>query len=107
MPDYAKYFSEMDIQVERNLKGIELEKLGKVDDAIVLYEQNITENFDGSHPYYRLSEIYHKGKLYNEEIRILEKAIYVFENIVYKDRSDRLNKLNKFKTRLASLRNSQ
>jgi len=42
-------------QVERNLIGIELEKAGKVDEAIPLYEQNVRENFIGGHPYKRLA----------------------------------------------------
>jgi len=35
---------QLDKQVERNLRGIELKKAGKVEEAIELYEQNIKEN---------------------------------------------------------------
>jgi len=92
--------ADFDKQVERNLKGIELEKAGRVDEAIALYELNIEENFEGNHPYDRLATIHRKRNQIDSEIRVLEKAILVFENIVYKQRSDRLPKLGKFKGRL-------
>lgn len=91
---------EFERQVERNLMGIKLEKEGKVDEAIELYEQNVRENFEGNHPYDRLSIIYRKRNQIDEEIRVLEKAIWVFENVVYKERGDRVPKLEKFKVRL-------
>jgi tetratricopeptide (TPR) repeat protein len=86
--------------LDRNLKGIEFEKLGKVAEAIELYEKNIEDNFEGNHPYDRLAIIYRKNKDIINEIRVLEKAIYVFEDIVYIQRSDRLPKLGRFKIRL-------
>lgn len=98
---YRKELSEIENNlVNRNLKGIKLEKEGKVDKAIELYEKNIEEEFDGSHPYERLAIIYSKKGSLGDEIRILEKAVWVFENIVYKDRSDRFPKLGRFKKRL-------
>jgi len=86
--------------VNRNLKGAELEKEFKIDEAIELYEKNIKEEFDGNYPYERLAIIYSKKGLLEDEIRVIEKAVWVFENIVYKSRSDRLPKLDRFKKRL-------
>lgn len=86
--------------VNRNLKGVELEKECKIDKAIELYEKNIEEEFEGSHPYERLAIIYSKKGSLEDEIRVLEKAVWVFESIVYKGRSDRLPKLDRFKKRL-------
>jgi tetratricopeptide (TPR) repeat protein len=91
---------DFDKQVERNLKGIELEKSGRVDEAIQLYEENVKENFEGSHPYDRLAIIYRKRNMIDDEIRVLEKAIWVFENIVHRERLDKWPKLEKFKKRL-------
>ena len=91
-------------QAARNLQGIELEKSGQVDEAIHLYEENVKEKFEGSHPYKRLAIIYRKRKQIDDEIRVLEKAIWVFENVVYQERADRLPKLDKFKKRLAKAR---
>jgi len=89
-----------DIWYSRNMKGIELEKQGKIDEAIELYEQNIAENCDGSHPYMRLAILYRKKKSYDNEIRVLKKAIYVFENYAPKERGDSCPKLDKFRNRL-------
>lgn len=91
-------------QVDRNLKGIELEMEGKTEDAINLYEQNIKENFDGNHPYDRLAVIYSKKNLIDDEIRVLEKAVWVFEKLVSKARADREPKLAKFKIRLEKVK---
>jgi len=86
--------------VNRNLKGIKLEKEGKIDKAIKLYEKNIEEEFEGSHPYTRLAIIYSKKGLLDDEIRVLKKAIWVFENIVYKELGDRSQRPDKFMKRL-------
>jgi len=98
---YRKELSKIENNwVNRNLKGIKLEKEGKIDKAIKLYEKNIEEEFDGSHPYTRLAIIYSKKGLLDDEIRVLKKAIWVFENVVYEERGDRLQKLDKFEKRL-------
>tara|TARA_B100000886_G_C20164088_1_gene383319 strand:+ start:77 stop:484 length:408 start_codon:yes stop_codon:yes gene_type:complete len=87
--------------VDRNIEGGKHEKEGRVDLAIELYEKNIAENFDGSHPYLRLAIIYRKKKDYQNEIRVLNKAIEVFSNLM--SSSERLDiepKLEEFKKRL-------
>lgn len=91
--------------VERNLKGIKLEKIGLVEEAIELYLENVKENFDGSHPYNRLIAIYIEQNRINEAIEITKKAIYVFENIVYFKRTDRITKLERYKKQLSLLVN--
>ena len=47
-----------DTTVERNLKGKEHEKIGEIEKAVRLYELNIVDHFDGSHPYDRLRILY-------------------------------------------------
>jgi tetratricopeptide (TPR) repeat protein len=64
----------------RNSKGIELEKECQVDKAIELYEKNIEEESDGTHPYTRLAIIYRKKGLLKDEIRVLEKAKNILKN---------------------------
>lgn len=86
--------------VNRNFDGIELERIGKTDKAIALYEANVEANFDGSHPYNRLAIIYRKRNKIEDEIRVLESAIWIFENRVSKHRGDRIPKLEKFRSRL-------
>jgi len=100
LQQYEKEQKTLDKQVERNLKGIELEKKGHTDKAIELYEQNVSESFDGNFPYDRLAIIYRKRKQIDDEIRVLKKAVWVFENVVHQARGDRLSKLDRFKKRL-------
>ena len=83
-------------QVKRNLMGSELEKRGMLEEAIKLYEQNVKENFGGSHPYSRLATIYRKRGQLDDEIRILEKAVQIYKNDG--------PKLQKFKERLQKAR---
>lgn len=91
---------EFDAQVERNLRDSELEKAGNVDEAIRLYEQNVGEDFIGNHPYDRLAVIYRRRNQTDDEIRVLERAVAVFQNKVGRERTDRLPKLERFKDRL-------
>lgn len=93
-------FNREEVQYQRNIKGQELEKQGNVNEAMELYWLNVNEEFDGNFPYDRLATLYRKQKDYTKEIEVLEKAIYVFENKVYKERGDRLPKIEKFKERL-------
>ncbi|KLT68775.1 hypothetical protein [Flavobacterium sp. ABG] len=88
------------LQSERNLKGAEFEKTGNLEKAVELYEENVTEGFKGNHPYDRLATIYKNQNDIENEIRILEKAIIVFEEITIEDRLEGLPKLFRFKNRL-------
>lgn len=56
-----------------------LEKNGDIQEAILLYEQLIEDEFDAPLPYDRLRINYRKQSLYNEEIRVIQKGLYVFE----------------------------
>ncbi|MEZ0181873.1 hypothetical protein AB9T89_06470 [Flavobacterium oncorhynchi] len=87
-------------QAERNLKAIEFEKAGEIEKAIALYEENITEGFKGNHSYDRLAAIYKNQLDLENEIRVLEKAIIVYEAITIEDRIEGLPKLFRFKNRL-------
>jgi len=69
------------IMVDKNNKGIELEKKGDIENAIKLYEQNVADEFFGTHPYDRLAISYRKRKQFDDEIRILKRKILIFEKI--------------------------
>lgn len=89
------------IQVERNLNGQEKEKQGEIEFAIREYEKNINEGFEGNHPYDRLAIIYRKNKDYDNEIRVLNKGIEVFNELTKSSpRQDVKPKLEKFIKRL-------
>ena len=87
--------SNFNQQVDRNLKGIELEKLGKIDNAKLLYEKNIEELTDTPHPYERLSLIYFKQGKYEDALKIIELFFkYAVQN------QSILDKLKKRKERI-------
>ncbi|MYL38743.1 SAP domain-containing protein [Halobacillus litoralis] len=87
--------------VDRNLKGIELERDGNVDAAISLYELNIAERFEGNHPYDSLANLYRERKQYDEEMRVLLQAVDVFGELeVSSPRQDVSPKLQRFRERL-------
>lgn len=62
----------------RNNEGTELEKSGRIDDAIAVYEENIKVGYPASHSYERLMILYRKRKEYDQEIRVILRAIEVF-----------------------------
>jgi hypothetical protein len=92
-------------QVERNLRGRELEREGHVDNAVELYQANVQEGFEGNHPYDRLATIYRQRKDYASEVAVLERAVEVFKALVESSpRSDVQTKLAKFRERLSKAR---
>ncbi len=95
------------LQAERNLKGAEFEKTGDFEKAIEVYEENVKESFKGNHPYDRLATIYKNQNDIDNEIRVLEKAIIVFEEITLEDRLEGLPKLFRFKNRLEKALHTQ
>ncbi len=103
LEEYRKQNKIFGRQAERNLRGVELEKQGNVEEAIELYEQNIADGFEGSHPYNRLAILYRKRGQIGDEIRVLQKAIQVYEEIESRSQWGDSKKLDKFKKRLEGL----
>jgi hypothetical protein len=85
--------------VERNLKGIELESQGLIDNAIECYEANVRDGFDGNHPYDRLAIIHRRRGEVEKELAVLQRAIGVFERLQGSPRSDVAPKLAAFRQR--------
>lgn len=98
--------STLDQAVDNNHKGMSCEKSGNIDKAIMYYERNVTNRFEGNRPYDRLAIIYRKRKDYDNEVRVLETAIDVFKNI-NSGRQDVAPKLAKFKMRLSKAKELQ
>ena len=95
------YDEKNSIQVDRNLNSIEKEQKREIEVAIKEYEQNIDEGFEGNHPYDRLAIIYRKNKDYDNEIRVLNRGIEIFNRLSKSSpRQDIKPKLEKFKKRL-------
>lgn len=61
-----------------NNEGIAFEKQGDTASATEVYEKNLEIGYPASHSYNRLMIIYHREKKYEDEIRVIKKAIEVF-----------------------------
>ena len=92
--------SSLKAQADRNLMGQRLEKKGKTLEAKALYEANVSEGFEGSFPYRRLAIIYRKEKSKADEIRVLNKAVLVFDSLATSERKDVGPKLKEFREAL-------
>lgn len=63
---------------ELNNLGISYEKMGDIDAAIQVYEENISLGYPATHSFDRLMILYRKNKEYAKEIKVIKKAISVF-----------------------------
>jgi hypothetical protein len=72
----------LDVMVDRNLNGKTLEAAGEVDKAIALYEENVSDLFDGNHPYDRLRVIYTKRKQFAEAIRVCRTFVKITDILI-------------------------
>ncbi len=88
--------SSLKAQADRNLMGQRLEKKGRTLEATALYEANVSEGFEGSFPYRRLAIIYRKEKSKADEIRVLNRAVAVFDSLYTSERKDVGPKLKEF-----------
>jgi tetratricopeptide (TPR) repeat protein len=69
---------------ERNNLGIAAEKNGEIEKAIEYYEQNIKDDYPAIHSFSRLMVLYHKRKQYEDEIRVIDIGIKLFNKDLYK-----------------------
>lgn len=79
--------------------GILCENLEKVDKAIKYYQLSVDNDFSGKHPYKRLVVLYRKNKEYENEIKICEKALQIFD--VESVQNDFKKRMETSKSRLA------
>lgn len=86
--------------VDKNQLGISCESAGEIDHAILCYEACIRNSFDGNHPYDRLIAIYRKQKRPQDELRVIKKAVKVFEKVANSGRLDGPPKLKKYQNQL-------
>lgn len=78
--------------MRRNNEGIELEDEGRTDEAIALYEQNVEAGYPATHSYERLMVLYRKRKEYEQEARVIRRAIEVYSSTSRADLIDKYNK---------------
>ena len=61
--------------VKHFLRAQNLEQLGRIDEAIELYETAVAEQFDSTGPYDRLIGIYSHRALHADVVRVAESAL--------------------------------
>jgi hypothetical protein len=61
--------------VKEFLRGQNLEQVGRVDDAVALYEASVSAGFDSSGPYDRLIFIYSNRAQHPDVVRVAEAAL--------------------------------
>src|SRR5688500_4557845 len=61
--------------VKRFLRAQNLEQLGRVDEAVDIYEEVVGGGFDSIGPYDRLITIYSSRSLHNEVVRVADLAL--------------------------------
>ncbi|WP_353122987.1 tetratricopeptide repeat protein [Dysgonomonas capnocytophagoides] len=94
--DYDKFSNSLSETANNNNIGIAFEKSGNIDSAIEAYERKLNIAYPALHSYERLMVLYRKEKRYDDEIRVIEKAINDFpikSHKVYIDKwKERLSK---------------
>jgi tetratricopeptide (TPR) repeat protein len=91
-------------QTARNLSGLELEREGRLEEALALYQLNVEEAFEGDWPYGRLVAAYEKKGELEAAAAVLERAIEVFGASKRRTPADRRATVNAFKGRLRLVR---
>jgi hypothetical protein len=61
--------------VDKNIEGMALEKQRRYAEASVLYEANLRDRFDGSHPYDRLRLYYQSERRHADVIRVCRQYL--------------------------------
>lgn len=74
------YSRNIQIYADNNIKGKELEAIGKIDEAQKLYEENVRLNADTPFTYNRLAAIYHGKKEFEKERDILKLYLEKLNN---------------------------
>jgi tetratricopeptide (TPR) repeat protein len=87
-------------QTARNLEGLELERAGRLEEALALYERNVAEGFEGDWPYGRLVAALEKRGELERAVAVLERAIEVFSDSRRRTPADRRATVRAFKGRL-------
>lgn len=78
LEDHRAKVAKLNACAEANNKGTALEKAGDIAQAIQVYESNIGEGcYPAAHAFDRLMILYRKSKDYENEIRVIQRAIKV------------------------------
>ena len=104
--EYDKRVQLLNRTAELNNRGREQEKKGDITGAIQTYEQNIKMGYAATYSFERLMILYRKMKDYDNEERVIKKAIAIFsDNTLLRKYRDRLEKVRKYKDKALSKSN--
>ena len=90
---------------DKMMLGKSFEKEGELEKACACYEGCVRNRFSGNGPYDRLIILYKRLDRPDDVLRIMKKAISVFEKVVAQGRVDGPKKLEKYKAQLEKLNN--
>ncbi len=91
------------VMVERNVKGLELKKVGQIDEAIKLFEQNVVDKAETNCAYQSLRIIYTKQGKLQEAIRVCEACIALdYKTISETEKNFLRRQIEKLKAKIQS-----
>lgn len=97
--DYGNRMLMLNKTTELNNRGSAYEKSGNIPQAIKTYEECVALGYDAPHAYDRLMILYRKAKDYNNEIRVIKRALEIFKYPTlakkYKERLEKATALSK------------
>jgi len=96
----------LDRQSEQNLHNRRSQANATADNSLDRFYRNISNLLKGASNHNKLTKIHEKRDQIDNEILILEKSIYFFENVVSVD-EDELPELTQFKKRLKQAKTMQ
>jgi len=85
---------------DKILLGNNFENAGDIEKACACYEGCVKNRFKGNGPYDRLIILYKNLDRPDDILRIVKKAISIFEKVTKQGRSDGAKKLEKYKSQL-------
>jgi len=86
--------------LDKNMMGMEFEKEKELEKACACYEGCVRSGFNGNQPYDRLIVLYRKLDRPKDVLRVVKKAVAVFEKVARQGRSDGPAKLKKYEAQL-------
>lgn len=89
----------LEVIIKRNLEGRRLEKMGFTKDAVELYEKNVAEGDVETESYKRLASIYRDHHDYDNEIRVIESYLELWEGLETNHPAS-ITAIDRFKERL-------
>lgn len=85
----------LETQLERTALAMKYEKEENIKKAVMLYQKNVDEEAQDPQNYIRLAVLYRRTNKPEQEIKVLEKALVVFEGLCFNKNSGFTEQLKK------------